>query len=86
MAAADRAQRRPWPVGTSPPRTVAADKITSARQTREFVRRAQGVAASAEFHDMGRVGHYMFRNIPAWNAFAVDRSLAFAGVGARTPE
>ena len=63
-----------------------ADKITSARQTREFVRRAQGVAASAEFHDMGRVGHYMFRNIPAWNAFAVDRSLAFAGVDARTPE
>ena len=62
-----------------------ADKITSARQTREFVRRAQGVAASAEFHDMGRVGHYMFRNIPAWNAFAVDRSLAFAGVGACTP-
>jgi hypothetical protein len=27
---------------------------------------------------MGRVGHYMFRNIPAWNAFAIDRSLKFA--------
>lgn len=53
-----------------------ADKITSARATRAFVRRAEAVAASAEFHDMGRVGHYMFRNVPAWNRFAVDRSLA----------
>ncbi|MGA9746592.1 MAG: alpha/beta fold hydrolase [Nocardioides sp.] len=57
-----------------------SDKITSARQTREFVRRAGGVARTTEFEDMGRVGHYMFRNIPAWNAFAVSRSLAFAGV------
>ena len=35
---------------------------------------------SAEFHDMGRVGHYMFRNLPAWNRFAVDRSLTQLGV------
>lgn len=63
-----------------------SDKITSFRQTREFVRRAEHVAASAELRDMGRVGHYMFRNIPAWNAFAVSRSLAFAGVPGRTPE
>jgi hypothetical protein len=40
------------------------------------------VAASTELVDMGRVGHYMFRDIPAWNAFAVSRSLAFAGVEA----
>jgi predicted esterase len=53
-----------------------ADKITSARATREFVRRAEAVAASTEFRDMGRVGHYMFRRIPAWNDFAVSRSLA----------
>ncbi|QNN52034.1 alpha/beta hydrolase [Nocardioides mesophilus] len=52
-----------------------SDKITSARQTQEFVRRAEQVAASATFTDMGRVGHYMFRDIPAWNAFAVQRSL-----------
>jgi predicted esterase len=58
------------------------DKITSARQTREFVRRAAPVAVSTEFHDMGRVGHYMFRDIPAWNAFAVDRSLTQLGIGA----
>jgi hypothetical protein len=26
------------------------------------------------------VGHYMFRRIPAWNAFAVSRSLTQLGV------
>ena len=54
-----------------------ADRITSAKATRAFVRRAVPVAASAEFHDMGRVGHYMFRNILSWNGFAIDRSLTF---------
>lgn len=53
------------------------DKITSPRRTEEFVRRAADVAASAEFHDMGPVGHYMLRGIPRWNAFAIDRSLSF---------
>jgi len=53
------------------------DKITSPRRTEEFVRRATDVAASAEFHDMGAVGHYMLRGIPRWNAFAIDRSLEF---------
>ena len=55
----------------------STDRITSAKATRAFVRRAEPVAASAEFHDMGRVGHYMFRRIPAWNRFAIERSLAF---------
>ena len=59
-----------------------SDRITSFRQTREFVRRAEGVATSTELVDMGRVGHYMFRDIPAWNAFAVSRSLAFAAIEA----
>jgi predicted alpha/beta-hydrolase family hydrolase len=58
----------------------STDKITSARQTRAFCRAAEGVAASVEMQDMGRVGHYMFRRIPAWNAFAVDRSLAQLGL------
>lgn len=53
------------------------DRITSARQTQEFVRRAGSVAASAEYHDMGRAGHYMFRRIGGWNDFAANRSLAF---------
>ncbi len=57
-----------------------SDKITSARQSRAFCRAAQGVAATVEFHDMGRVGHYLLRSVPAWNAFAVSRSLDQLGV------
>jgi predicted esterase len=78
----------PWLPADEPVRTLQgkhlaaahgrADKITSARATRTFVQRAEAVAASAEFHDMGRVGHYMFRGIPDWNRFAITRSLAFA--------
>jgi dienelactone hydrolase len=57
-----------------------SDKITSFRQTRAFCRAAEDVAASVELRSMGRVGHYMFRNIPEWNRFAVERSLAQLGV------
>lgn len=77
----------PWlpadePVGTLAGKHLAAahgrsDKITSARQTQAFVRRAGSVAASTEFEDMGRVGHYLLRRIRAWNEFAVETSLAF---------
>lgn len=56
------------------------DKITSLRQTQAFCRAAEGVAAGVELHDMGRVGHYMFRRVPAWNHFAVSRSLAQLGL------
>lgn len=59
----------------------SSDRITSAKQTAEFVRRAGDVAASAEFHSMGRVGHYMLRRISAWNDFAVTRSLEFTAGG-----
>lgn len=52
------------------------DKITSARMTRAFLERAEGIAASTEFRDMGRVGHYMFRRVPAWNQFCASRCLA----------
>ena len=80
----------PWLPADEPNRGLAgrhlaaahgrSDKITSFRQTSAFVDRAEGIAASTELVDMGRVGHYMFRGIPAWNAFAVSRSLTFAGV------
>ncbi|MGA8847558.1 MAG: alpha/beta hydrolase family protein [Nocardioides sp.] len=56
-----------------------SDKITSARMTRAFLKRVEPVAADTEFHDMGRVGHYMFRRIPTWNEFAASRSLALLG-------
>jgi pimeloyl-ACP methyl ester carboxylesterase len=52
------------------------DKITSARQTRAFLARADAVASSTTFHDMGRVGHYMFRRVPAWNALATSATLS----------
>jgi len=64
----------PWwlpddPVAALAGRPVVAahgrsDKITSARATRAFLRRADAVAASTEFVSMGRVGHYMLRRVP----------------------
>jgi predicted esterase len=85
----------PWlptgePVGPLTGRHLAAahgssDKITSARATQAFVRRAGSVAASTEYLDMGRVGHYMFRRIPAWNDFALTRSLTFVQQPADRP-
>ncbi|MDP3969661.1 MAG: alpha/beta fold hydrolase [Nocardioides sp.] len=61
-------------------RTLAAahgrtDKITSARRTQDFCRRAEGLARQVDFHDMGRVGHYMMRRVETWNDFALSRSL-----------
>lgn len=53
----------------------SGDHITSQRATRAYVARASEVAASATLRDMGRVGHYMFRRVVAWNDAAVDLSL-----------
>ncbi len=64
------------------------DRITSPRMTREFVRRASSVAESAEFVDVGRVGHYMLARPALWNRFALRGTLevlARAGVGEITP-
>lgn len=46
------------------------DRITSARATRAYVERASAIA-DADFTDMGRVGHYLLRQVPLWNAVAV---------------
>lgn len=51
------------------------DKITSARRTRAYLERAEALASSVEFVDMGRVGHYMLRHVEAWNEVARSRSL-----------
>lgn len=51
------------------------DRITSARATERFVRRAREVAASARFVDMGGLGHYMLTGRRHWNAVAVTESL-----------
>ena len=52
-----------------------SDRITSYRATAAYVERARPVAASAELRDMGRIGHYMLRRIPAWNDLAVTGAL-----------
>lgn len=52
-----------------------SDRITSARATAAFVERARRIGSDAHFHDMGRVGHYMFRAVPRWNDYALTRSL-----------
>lgn len=56
-----------------------ADKITSFRATRAYVEQARAVADEATLTDMGRVGHYMFRRVSAWNRFAARESLAVIG-------
>lgn len=51
------------------------DRITSARATQAYVERARDVAASAEFVDMGRLGHYMLHRPGDWNRFALRSSI-----------
>lgn len=51
------------------------DRITSARATRAYVDRAGGVAASASFVDVGRLGHYMLARPDVWNRFALSSTL-----------
>ena len=75
----------PWFEASDPVRKLAGrhfiaghgsrDKITLARATRAYVDQARGVAASAEFVDMGRLGHYLLRRPGDWNRFALQSSL-----------
>ncbi|MCW2846683.1 MAG: hypothetical protein JWR90_657 [Marmoricola sp.] len=75
----------PWLDESDPVRPLAGrhlvaghgsrDRITSARMTRAYVERAQRVAASAEFVDMGRLGHYMLARPQDWNRFALRSTM-----------
>lgn len=64
-------------------RLVAAhgsrDRITSALATRAYVRRAAEVAQTAEFRDMGPLGHYLLRGRREWNDVALELSLRVLG-------
>ena len=51
------------------------DRITSARGTAAYVRRAAEVADVAEFTDMGPLGHYLLRRRGEWNRVALELSL-----------
>jgi len=53
-----------------------ADKVTNFGATTAFVRRARGVATSAELVDMEELGHYMLRGIGRWNDVARERTIA----------
>lgn len=75
----------PWlepsdPVSTLTGRHLVAghgsrDKITSARMTEAYVDHARPVTASAEFVDMGRLGHYMLASPERWNRFALRSTM-----------
>jgi predicted esterase len=55
------------------------DRITSARATQAYVRRAAEVAETAEFRDMGQLGHYLLRGRGEWNEVALELSLRVLG-------
>ena len=54
-----------------------ADTVTKYAETEAFVRRASGVAASAELVDMGDLGHTMMDGLGRWNALTRERVLDF---------
>ena len=56
----------------------ARDRVTNARHSRRYVDRAAQVAASAEFIDMGDLGHYLLRGARRWNEIAVTSALRIA--------
>ena len=69
------------------------DRITNARATAAYVRRARDVAASSRFVDMGPLGHYLITGVRRWNATAVtecldvlDRGIATRVAGITSPK
>jgi pimeloyl-ACP methyl ester carboxylesterase len=61
------------------------DKITSARGTQAYVERAREVAASAQFVDIGRLGHYMLHKPRRWNQFALQSTLGVLNLATNVP-
>jgi predicted esterase len=76
----------PWLERSDPVRRLAGrhlvaghgrrDRITSPAMTRAFVDQARGIAASAEYVDLGETGHYMLRRAGDWNRFALRSSMS----------
>lgn len=54
----------------------ARDRITSPRHTRTLLHRAEVVAASTQYVEMGPVGHYMLTHVREWNRAALRNTLA----------
>lgn len=57
------------------------DQITSYAASLDFTRRCRSVARSTSFHDMGPVGHYLLREVRAWNDLAAESALEILGLG-----
>jgi pimeloyl-ACP methyl ester carboxylesterase len=55
------------------------DRITSYTHTSDFVRRAAGVAASAETIDMGELGHYLIKGGQLWKEVALGQCFHLLG-------
>jgi alpha-beta hydrolase superfamily lysophospholipase len=53
-----------------------ADRVTNFGATKQFVRRAEPFAASADFVDMGDLDHYMVKGFRQWNRVARDSTVA----------
>ena len=52
-----------------------ADRVTNFRATQDFVRRAEPVASSTRFVDMGDLDHYMLKGLRQWNQVARDHTI-----------
>lgn len=60
------------------------DRITSAGATRQLLARAEPLAASTKFIDMGFVGHYLLQGVRRWNRVALEECLRIHDMSART--
>jgi predicted esterase len=79
----------PWWAPADPVRTLTgrhlraahgrSDRITSYAMTAAYVERARQVALSAEFQDMGEVGHYLLRRVGDWNDYAAESVIRLLG-------
>ena len=59
------------------------DRWTSARWSRDFVERCQGVTKSANWTSMPGVGHFMLRRVRKWNQFVEDSVSDILGLSLR---
>jgi pimeloyl-ACP methyl ester carboxylesterase len=79
----------PWLPEDEPNRTIAGrylhvlhgtnDRWTSARRSREYVERSQGIALRATWTPLPGAGHFMLRGLAVWNGFVKSSVLSILG-------
>lgn len=82
----------PWLPAGEPHRALAGralhvlhgpqDRWTSAALSREFVERCRPIATETSWTPLPGAGHYMLRQVSAWNGFVEDSTLRILGLGA----